>query len=208
MIKPINKQGAPVLYEKTAPVAPIITRVEGTEKGLSSLSDQSDSAHKPKEIFGTDESGGKIKFVWPTMYLQLVADLLETAESIADTCMGLAATQIWDKHPEPCPNIFIMRWPCERTIKERGWDWQEFINPICKLSGKTVKLQEGCLSYPGLSVKKTRKSTVNLTFQTLTNPRQQKARFTMNQHSWIPHVIQHECDHLKGVCVRSRNFQK
>jgi len=213
MIKEINKQGTPCLYTPTEPVVPIITKGEVKEKDKSiiSLTDNQDKDyHYPgveAEKKETHDNKKKETFtcVWPQMYLDLVRDLLDTAESIADTCMGLAATQIWDKK-EPCPAIFVMRWPSKEH--KRGWNWQEFINPAIKGSGKTLKLEEGCLSYPGLKVRKTRKANVTLAFQTLTDPRRQVHKFTANEHGWIPHVMQHECDHLMGKCVRSKNFKK
>ena len=194
MIKDINKQGKKVLYEHAAPVVPILN-LNGQSKEISSLTEQSTEKGLPH-------------IIWPDMYLELITDLIDTAENIADQCMGLASTQIWDKE-DPCPSIFIMRWPHmdDKDPRHRGWEWQEFINPIIKTSGKTLKLTEGCLSYPNLTVKKTRKANVEMTFQTLTNPKQQTLRFTEKEHKWIPHVIQHEYDHLRGVCVRSKNFE-
>tara|TARA_Y100000592_G_C5400494_1_gene282850 strand:+ start:88 stop:663 length:576 start_codon:yes stop_codon:yes gene_type:complete len=189
-IKKINEQGADVLYKKAAPVAPLLKTAPAEQQ--ASLTE--DVSNKPK-----------YDFEWMPEILELVEDLKDTAESIADRCLGLAATQIWDKDT-PCPSIFVMRWPKEGS--ERGWDWQEFINPVMKSSGKTIKYQEGCLSYPGIVVNKKRKSNVTMLYQTLDNPVQKAIKLTKLANSDLPHIIQHEVDHLNGVCIRSRNFKK
>jgi peptide deformylase len=217
MIKEINTQGKSVLYINTEPVVPIITRKPDEKVQLGSLTgnqhftiDQDDidiAQDNPNAAISIDQSGEKYTCVWPSMYLTLVRDLLDTAESIADRCMGLASTQIWDLD-EPCPSIFVMRWPCSEKLNKRGWAWQEFINPQIVCSGKTLKLAEGCLSYPNLTIKKTRKANVTLAYQTLTEPRRRTEKFTSASHNWIPQVMQHECDHLSGKCIRSRNFKR
>ena len=192
-VKKINEQGADVLYNKAAPVAPLLkTAPDKTQTSLTA-----DVSNKPK-----------YDFEWLPEVIELVEDLKDTAESIADRCLGLAATQIWDKDT-PCPAIFVMRWPAPEGVKsERGWIWQEFINPVMKSSGKTIKYQEGCLSYPGMVVNKKRKSNVTMLYQTLDNPVQRAIKLTKLANSELPHIVQHEVDHLNGICIRSRNFKK
>ena len=201
MIKKINKQGVSCLYEPTTGVGPLITK-KAAGAGVSIEGAQLGSL--------TGGNTGEFEAVWPEEVIQLVDDLKDTCESIADSCMGLAATQIWDSNA-PCPAIFVMRWPVSKEHdpkNSRGWIWQEFINPIVKLSGKTQKMQEGCLSYPGVTVKKTRKGTVDFIYQTLDHPKQRRFKLNMREHGWVPHVIQHEYDHLKGKCIRSKNWTK
>jgi peptide deformylase len=202
MIRKINKNREDVLYKPTCGVGPLITKNApnagpALESQVSSLSDQS-----------TQDAQG-FTVIWPDDIKELVQDLKDTCEDIKDSCMGMAATQIWWKPDEPCPAIFVMRWPISKEDDPHfkdGWEWKEFINPIVKLSGKTVKMEEGCLSYPNVKVKKTRKHVVDFTFQTLNHPKQARLLLNMTDHGWVPHVIQHEYDHLRGVCVRSQNW--
>ena len=196
-IKQLNTKGKDVLYIKTVPVAPILSTKDGKGAALSDLSSSNDDNGKPVYTHS-----------WLPEIQQLVEDLMDTAESMAENTLGLASTQIWDGDPEKCPAIFIMRWPCDPSIKERGWVWQEFINPVIKGSGGTEKLTEGCLSYPGLVVKKKRKKNVTLIYQTLADPRQKAIKLTKLANGQLPHIVQHEVDHLNGVCIRSKNFQK
>lgn len=190
MIKKINTQGCGVLYKMTMPCAPLLEKTTAVES-----------------LSLANEEGGeeKISYRWPEHIINLITDLKDTAESIADNCLGLASTQIWDSS-ESCPSIFVMRWTDNTT--KRGWKWQEIINPVMKPSGKTKKLEEGCLSYPNIVVQKKRKSNVTLFFQTLDDPRQKVAKLTYLQHGITTRIIQHEVDHLNGVCIRSRNFRR
>jgi len=203
MIRPINKQGVDCLYTPTIAVGPMITKEAAPGAGISLEGAQVES------LTGEAQHGG-FQAIWPEDVVTLVQDLKDTCQDIADSCMGLAATQIWWKK-SPCPAIFVMRWPVSKEADphhSRGWDWQEFINPIVKLSGKTLKMEEGCLSYPGTTVRKTRKNSVDFIYQTLAQPKQQRLKLNMRSHHWVPHVIQHEYDHLKGVCIRSKNWKK
>ena len=193
MIKPINERGSPVLYNTTIPVAPIVQ----LKKETTSLTAANTEELLPEGMMQTVK--------WQPHIIQLVADLIDTAESMAERCLGLAATQIWDGDPNECPSIFVMRWPKKES--KRNWDWAEFINPMIKTSGKTLKLEEGCLSYPGLVVKKARSANITLVYQSLFEPRQRTFKLTRNQHRELPHIIQHEIDHLNGKCVRSPNFK-
>ena len=210
MIRDINKKGTACLYNPTVMVGPMVTHKREGQAGMTLEGEQVSS------LTGQQDDGtGKFVAIWPSDITELVQDLKETCEDIADTCMGMASTQIWWKK-DPCPAIFVMRWPIAQNEDEqtdagnikRGWRWQEFINPIVKLSGKTQKLEEGCLSYPNLTVKKTRKGSVDFVYQTLENPKQQRLKLNMKSHGWVPHVIQHEYDHLRGVCIRSKNWTK
>ena len=180
MIKDINKQGKKVLYEHAAPVVPILN-LNGQSKEISSLTEQSTEKGLPQ-------------IIWPDMYLELIKDLIDTAENIADQCMGLASTQIWDKE-DPCPSIFIMRWPHmdDKDPRHRGWEWQEFINPIIKTSGKTLKLTEGCLSYPLLYLKKKRPEKLSVKYQNADGD-------TIDAHfeGLAARVFHHEMDHMEG----------
>jgi peptide deformylase len=197
MIRPLNLKGKDVLYNECIPIAPLI-RLDDKQLSRSLTA---------ANIEDDDVTGTEKRFSWPIEVTQLIGDLKDTAESIADSCFGLASTQIWHKDPKKCPSVFVLRWPIDKTINERGWDWKEIINPMVQTSGKSYKIQEGCLSYPGTSYRKRRKSNIILKYQTLDNPGQVTLKLTRAQHDPLPWIIQHEIDHLMGKCIRSKNFK-
>jgi len=183
MIRKLNTFGAPVLYSRTVPIEP---------KGNSLTASVQDES----------------KSLWPQEIEELARDLVETAESVADTCLGLAAPQIWHKHT-PCPRMFVMRWPVEEADKKdnpRGWVWQIIVNPVVKTTGKTMKWEEGCLSLPGKSFHKKRGKNCIMTFQFMNSLKPVSLKF-FGKDSIIPYVIQHEVDHLDGKLINN-NFKK
>ena len=187
MIRKINQFNTKVLYEKTQPCLP---------KAANPLTGAMDS--KDPEC------------LWPDKVRQLSIDLVETAESIADHCLGLAATQIWDYKDGPCPRMFVMRWPQnpdDPNKKSRGWDWQVIINPIVKTTGKTIKYEEGCLSLPGHTFTKSRGKNVIMTFQVMGNTKPVTLKF-FGKESIVPYIIQHEVDHLDGKLISNKYKQK
>jgi peptide deformylase len=171
MIKKINKRTSAVLYQKAIQCVPLV------ESGLTSVLEK--------------------KTVWLPEVHELIQDLKDTAENIANQCLGLAANQIWDKDMQ-CPAVFIMRWP--NDTDSRGWGWKAIINPQIKLTGKTLKLEEACLSFPGRHKKKSRGKNVTMLFQTETNIKMQVIKFLQNHGNW-GHIVQHEYDHLLGTPV-------
>jgi len=174
MIKKINTFSEPVLYKKTAPVKPKTSSLTAAVDDSASL--------------------------WSPEIMDLCTDLVETAESMSEQCLGLAATQIWDK-PTPCPRIFVMRWFTKPEANiERGWAWQTIINPLIKTSGKTIKWEEGCLSLPNKVFKKSRKKNVLMTFQTVDSLKPVTMKF-FGKDNIVSYVIQHEVAHLEGTLI-------
>ena len=80
MIRPINKGKSPILFKPCVPCAPVLK-----EGGLTGAVLDEDPA------------------LWTPVVREIIADLIETAESMATSCLGLAGPQIWWKENESCP---------------------------------------------------------------------------------------------------------
>jgi len=94
--------------------------------------------------------------------------------------LGLAANQVGTPY-----RIFAMRAHPENFV---------CFNPkIVQASEKTIVLEEGCLSYPGLVVKVKRPEFVRVRFQTPNGDTITKQFIGMSAR-----VFQHEYDHLNG----------
>ena len=106
---------------------------------------------------------------------RVVADLIDTASAIKNSCAGLAAIQIG--YPV---RVFILK------DKNR---FVPYINPQVKeFRGGTVFSKEGCLSFPDKKrVVKRHKEVVLATGAVL--------------KGFISIVFQHEYDHLEGRCL-------
>lgn len=155
---------------------------------------------KTSLVNSVSDEEGNISQAWPDETLQFIEDLTDTVKSIEDRALGLAAPQIWDK-PDPCPAIFVMRWPTQ----PQGWKWAVIINPKIKTSGKKVKHVEGCLSLQKpailLNKKVRRRANTEITFQTVSSANVQTVKFYGHLGPYAQ-IIQHECDHLNGkMCI-------
>ncbi len=79
-----------------------------------------------------------------------------------------------------------------------------FINPeIQKLSGKEVKMEEGCLSFPGKYIDITRPNKVKIKFTDSSGQKQ-----ILKTSGLLARVIQHEFDHLRGILFTEREKEK
>ncbi len=75
-----------------------------------------------------------------------------------------------------------------------------FINPeIQKLSGKDVRAEEGCLSFPGKYFPIVRPNKVKIKFIDATGQKQ-----IMKASGLLARAIQHENDHLDGILFTER----
>ena len=75
-----------------------------------------------------------------------------------------------------------------------------FFNPRIVFFGKeTVDLEEGCLSFPALISKVTRPNMIRFRFESLDGETRTKDYIGMTAR-----VIQHEVDHLNGICFFNR----
>ena len=75
-----------------------------------------------------------------------------------------------------------------------------FINPsILETSQATVKIEEGCLSIPGIFAKVVRSETIKIQAWN-----EDGKPFNMEAKGLLARVIQHEYDHLEGVLFLDR----
>ena len=114
--------------------------------------------------------------------LLLAADLFDVLAS-TKTGVGIAAPQIGSTS-----RVFVVGY---------GGLQLPFINPtIESLSGDIITGTEGCLSYPGKYVKVDRHETVSLSYEI----NESGERDTKEFSGFIARIIQHEMDHLNGIC--------
>jgi len=71
------------------------------------------------------------------------------------------------------------------------------INPVIDYySGGAVVAKEGCLSYPGVFKNISRSRDVEITFEDIHGVSHKEVLFAGTE----ARIIQHECDHLDGIC--------
>jgi len=98
--------------------------------------------------------------------------------------MGLAAPQIG-----LFQNFFIVRL--------QGW-WQVCFNPkIISISDETIEMNEGCLSYPDLTVQTKRAAAISVQYY----GGSKYMKTILNGLDSV--VFQHEFDHLQGVTIKT-----
>jgi len=106
--------------------------------------------------------------------------------------LGLASNQIETAFDQPTIRYSIFSMHCDPNIV--------CINPrIIDLSGDEITLEEGCLSYPGLSVKIKRHQHLRARYQ---QPNGETVTETYT--GMTARVFQHEMDHLDGINFLSR----
>lgn len=143
-------------------------------------------------------SGEDEKQTYLPHVVELIQDLKDTAESLKDNCLGLAANQIWDNTEIGCPSVFIMRWPNNENAQ--GWEWKVIINPRIHTTGKTLKLEESCLSMPGQQKRISRGQNVEMRYQIEGDHTVQYVKF-YRRHGIYPSIVQHEYNHLMGKTI-------
>lgn len=144
------------------------------EYELLNLVDQYDPIlRKPTEEIDFEKmEGGKIAYY--------AISLAETLDKLAG--LGLSANQVGLPYKM-----------CAINMGEKIWI---MINPVVvESSEQKSEYKEGCLSFPGLFLKVKRPQTIRVKFQALNGEviEQQFDGLTAT-------VIQHELDHLNGVC--------
>ena len=74
---------------------------------------------------------------------------------------------------------------------------ETFVNPrIIDKSKKLVKMQEGCLSFPGIYLNINRPETITWEYTTSETPNLEMSRESLS--GFLARLIQHEIDHLDG----------
>jgi peptide deformylase len=118
--------------------------------------------------------------------VQEIADNMILALTHHDSGVGLAATQIG------VSRRMIVIW----AMRQFGETPIIMINPeyISKSEEMCVS-NEGCLSFPGTYIQITRHEAVTVKFTTLAGVEE-----TMSFKDFAAFVVQHEMDHLDGVC--------
>ena len=116
---------------------------------------------------------------------QIVRDLLDTAESVKDNCLGLAAIQIGE-----AVNIIVVRDGSEGNFKV-------MINPVIyKASSRRAQTEEGCLSLEG-----TRTATRHTDITVMYQPALNRKYIATKLYGLKAYVVQHEIDHLHGILI-------
>ena len=113
--------------------------------------------------------------------LPVAQDLEDTLRANRERCVGMAANMIGYRK-----NIIIVA---------TGFADIVMINPVITDKAEPYETEEGCLSLPG-----TRKTTryKRITVRYLDK---KFCEHTQNFSGYIAQIIQHECDHLKGVLI-------
>lgn len=199
MIRDIHINNEKVLSQRAVLCIPLVIedKEQKEKKKPTGLTDAVES--KPEE-----EEHEHIENPWLPHILELIQDLRDTAENIAENCLGLASNQIWiaenyGQEPNtPPPAVFIMRWPDSTVV--RKWDWKAIINPLIQPTGKTLKKEESCLSFPGKLVTKKRGKNVFMAYQSQESYQVITIHLREMQGNFSQ-IVQHEMDHLMGKHV-------
>ncbi|RKY42575.1 MAG: peptide deformylase [Candidatus Makaraimicrobium thalassicum] len=119
---------------------------------------------------------------------QFSRDIKQTLRSMADIMyvsrgIGLAATQVG-------LGLSVL-------VVDAGENLMNFVNPvILERSKKKSRMEEGCLSLPGITVNVTRAAEVEVRAQN------EEGEFFIKKFDGLPAtVIQHEVDHLHGKLI-------
>ena len=122
--------------------------------------------------------------------IELVQDLFETLDA-SGSGVGLASTQIG----VPL-RVFV--------AKHDGFK-SEFINPVIVLKSDELETaEEGCLSIPNVGVNVERSETITLSYWVIDEHRIGLVKKIENFSGYIARIIQHEIDHLNGVCITDK----
>ena len=129
---------------------------------------------------------------------QLVADMLETMKAARG--VGLAAEQVGRQEA-----VCVIDVPADAEKPECAAFNAPVAMPLIMLNPEVSEPrgkqrdEEGCLSFPEISVPVTRASQVTATYTDLDG-----ARRTITVQGLLARAIQHECDHLNGVLLVDR----
>lgn len=134
--------------------------------------------------------------IWSDEIVSFIADLKETAMAHKEVCAGLSANQIWEDIDKPCPAVFVLR----GVDKEGRIIYHEFINPEIRTSGKTVKIEEGCMSFPNYTRIVKREANVTVWYNNLSSADTLCIKI-YGKNEFASYVVQHEYDHLRGKTI-------
>ena len=129
---------------------------------------------------------------------ELASDLVDTLYE--ENGLGLAAPQI-----DSSKRVFAIDMPCEFTIDGKSLPLDIAmpliaVNPEVEEIGDYVEIaEEGCLSFPGIFAEVERSAEVMLTYQDTDG-----AKHVLVCSGLFARCVQHENDHLDGVCFVDR----
>ena len=112
---------------------------------------------------------------------ELVQDLRDTLKAHHEECVGMAGNMIGQNRAA----IIVSVGPFDMVM----------LNPEIIEASEPYETEEGCLSLNGLR-STTRYHKITVRFDT-PDFQEQIQEFT----DWTAQIIQHECDHLKGVII-------
>jgi peptide deformylase len=126
------------------------------------------------------------------MVRTLARDMCETLH--VSSGLGLAAPQV-----NKSLSLFVVN--AGSVFEEEGEDQEDLviINPVIKKMQGSVKLEEGCLSVPGIKLVIERAESLVLEYIDI-NGKPKK----LDANGLFAQVIQHETDHLNGVLIVDR----
>lgn len=120
--------------------------------------------------------------------VQFNDDLEDTVEQMIEIAVkeggvGLAANQVGI--------------PLQIIVVKSGQDWVSMINPVIYWHSLDRKRShEGCLSFPSLSVKKSRWSRIKVNFNGTDGN-----KYSISLGGKMAIRVQHEIDHLRGITI-------
>lgn len=121
---------------------------------------------------------------------ELVAAMNEAM--IRENGIGLAAPQIGKNI-----QVIIVK------VGDEGSEYKAYVNPrITFASPKTIAIEEGCLSVPGLYGYVRRKAKIRVSYQDLTGAKRIEKASGMEAI-----VLQHEIDHINGLLIISHPIE-
>lgn len=114
--------------------------------------------------------------------IELLGDMIDTAEAHRENCVGLAAIQIGV--------------PKRVILVRQGNIFTPFINPvIIKKSPSTYVADEGCLSLDGTR-RVRRHHSIKVTWTTFSGKKR-----VQEFNGFVAQIIQHETDHCNGILI-------
>ena len=127
---------------------------------------------------------------------QFDADLRQTADRMIEAMyveggVGLAAPQVGIEQ-----KLLVLNPSGDR--KDRSGELVLCNPKLTRKKGREFD-DEGCLSFPGIQVEVERWIDITLSYQDLEGKVQ-----TMSANGWLARILQHELDHLEGVCFTDR----